>query len=332
MPAVSQLISRGASYLRGGLNNLYSGIGGKSGGLLTGATSRLQAAGLFGGSNRPSTAGSNVRFGDADKDNDWRVKIRVNPNSKILYWDPAQTGSAGIMFPLRITDGFIFPYTPQITVSHSANYTSMAPTHTNYTQYFYESSNVSSISINGDFTVQTLDEARYFLAAIYFFRACTKMFYGMSQTYQGSPPPIVYLNGYGQHYLPNIPCVVTNFSHTMPQDVDYIEVMTPFSTSTTTTSSSSITPGINGVPGININGTGKNATNAQGGINDQNNTITTTTQTTNTAFNRVPTASTFQITVQPIYSRKQAIDFDYSKFAAGQLITGPNNNYPGGYL
>lgn len=332
MPAVTQLISRGASFIRGGLTNLYSGIGGKSSGILTGATSRLQAAGLFGGSNSPSLAGSNVRFGDSDKDNDWRVKIRVNPNSKILYWDPAQTGSAGIMFPLRITDGFIFPYTPQITVTHSANYTSMAPTHTNYNQFFYESSGVSSISINGDFTVQTLDEARYFLAAIYFFRACTKMFYGMSQTYQGSPPPIVYLNGYGQHYLPNIPCVVTSFSHTMPPDVDYIEVMTPFSTSTSTTTSSSITPGIPGVPGININGTGKNATNAQGGINDLNNTITTSTQTTNTAFNRVPTASTFQITVQPIYSRKQSIDFDYSKFAAGQLITGPNNAYPGGYL
>ena len=35
---------------------------------------------------------------------------------------------------------------------------------------------------------------------------------------------IIYLDGYGAHYLPHVSCVVTAFSHTMPSDVDYIEV------------------------------------------------------------------------------------------------------------
>jgi len=62
-----------------------------------------------------------------------------------------------------------------------------------------------------------------YYGALYFFRAATKMFYGNSGTYQGAPPPIVYLDGYGAHYLPHVPCLLTQFSHTMPNDVDYIE-------------------------------------------------------------------------------------------------------------
>ena len=263
---------------------------------------------------RSSTQDPKVQFGPSDESgNDWRVKVSINPSSKILYWDPNTTGSLpGLMAPLRFTDGFIFPYVPQVTVAHSANYTSVPLTHSNYAQYFYESSSVASISISGEFTVQNIDEARYFLAAIYFFRACTKMFYGMSGDYQGSPPPIVYLDGFGQHYLPHIPCVITNFSHTMPNDVDYMEVNTPQSITTTkekATHSSSYYPTKSSNQGSEL-----------------------TTQTINTAFNRVPTSSTFSLTMQPIISRTQAINFDYQKFARGELIPGKGSLFSGGYL
>ena len=52
------------------------------------------------------------------------------------------------------------------------------------------------------------------------------MFFGAGNG-AGNPPPIVYLNGYGQYYLPNVPCVVTNFSHTMPDAVDYMDIPEP---------------------------------------------------------------------------------------------------------
>jgi hypothetical protein len=263
---------------------------------------------------KSSTQDPKVQFGPSDESgNDWRVKVSINPSSKILYWDPNTTGNLpGLLAPLKLTDGFIFPYVPQVTVAHSANYTSVSLTHSNYAQYFYESSSVASISISGEFTVQNTDEAKYFLAAIYFFRACTKMFYGLSGDYQGSPPPIVYLDGYGQHYLPHVPCVVTSFSHTMPNDVDYLEVMTPQSITTTT----------------------EKATNASSyypsQLNNQNTDLTT--QTINTAYNRVPTASTFSLTLQPDISRTQAVDFDYREFARGGLIAGKGSPYSGGYL
>jgi hypothetical protein len=281
------------------------------------ATAKLQE----GGANVPpaSATGPSTQFGTSDDSgNDWRVKISVNPNSKILYKDPTVTGTVpGLLAPLKHTDGFIFPYVPQVTVSHNASYTSVPLTHSNYAQYFYESSSVASISISGDFTVQNVEEAKYFLAGIYFFRACTKMFYGMSGEYQGSPPPIVYLDGYGQHYLPHVPCVITSFSHTMPSDVDYLEVNTP--QSMTTTKTSSTTKGAMGtitLPSVR-------GTNAGSEI---------ITQTVNTAFNRVPTVSTFTLTLQPIISRTQAIGFDYGKFARGELIVGKDSQFTGGFL
>ncbi len=284
---------------------------------------RKQLAGFVNGFGSAPAASSttdpNTQFGTSDDSgNDWRVKISVNPSSKILYHDPAASGNVpGILSPLKSTDGFIFPYVPQVTVSHSAQYSSVPLTHSNYAQHFYESSSVAQISISGDFTVQNIDEAKYFLAGIYFFRACTKMFYGFSGDYQGSPPPIVYLDGYGQHYLPHVPCVVTGFSHTMPSDVDYLEVNTP--QSVTTTKTSNTTTGAMGtitLPSVR-------GTNAGSEI---------ITQTINTAFNRVPTASTFNITLQPVISRTQAMNFDYSAFARGALIGGKDSLFTGGFL
>lgn len=272
--------------------------------------------------NKSSTQDPNVQFGSSDPSgSDWRVKISINPNSKILYWDPDAKGTvSGIVSPLRATDGFIFPYVPQVTIAHSANYVSVPLTHSNYAQHFYESSAVASINISGDFTVQNEEEAKYFLAAVYFFRACTKMFYGMSSQYQGSPPPIVYLDGYGQHYLPHVSCVVTSFSHTMPGDVDYLEVKTPQSITETKTSNK--TSG--GAMGVGITLPAVRGTSATGSD--------ITTQTVNSAINRVPTASTFSITLQPVISRTQAIDFNYKEFARGGLIASTTGPYSGGYL
>jgi hypothetical protein len=281
------------------------------------AKSKLQQ----GGTATPpaNTTSPTTQFGTSDDSgNDWRVKISINPSSKILYKDPSTAGNLpGLLAPLKHTEGFIFPYVPQVTVSHSANYSSVPLTHSNYAQYFYESSSVASINISGEFTVQNVEEAKYFLAGIYFFRACTKMFYGLSGEYQGSPPPIVYLDGYGQHYLPHVSCVITSFSHTMPNDVDYLEVNTPQSVTETRTSNKT-TGAMGSITLPSVRGT-----NAGSEI---------VTQTINTAFNRVPTVSTFSLTLQPIISRTQAIGFDYQKFARGELIAGKGSSFTGGFL
>jgi hypothetical protein len=328
MPKVNQLLPNFSSGTKAPTNTIAGKISGvvsnfipnngnfsSFAGGINPADSRLSLAGLLpSGTGVPKSFTQNpgVQFGSSqDSDNDWRVRVSINPNSKILYWDTGSSGSVpGLVAPLKATNGFIFPYVPQVTVSHSANYQSQQLTHSNYAQYFYESSSVAAISISGDFTVQNIDEARYFLAGIYYFRALTKMFYGLSGDYQGSPPPIVYLDGFGQHYLPHVPCVVTSFIHSMPNDVDYLEIQTPQSQSVRqvqTASTYFATPG-------------------------QNNSMTIDQVSINSAYNRVPTASTFSITLQPVISRTQAIDFNYKEFARGGLITGKGSPYPGGYL
>lgn len=190
------------------------------------AKARLISAGMAEGGNPINSIKTNINTnsvnfvkGTGSAANDWRVRVSISTNAKILYNAP----SPGILAPLINTNGVIFPYVPSLTVSYQARYSSQQLTHNNYNNYFYEGSEVQAINMNADFSVQTKDEAAYFLAALYFFRAATKMFYGNSGIYQGAPPPIVYLDGYGAHYLPHVPCVIQQFSHTMPSDVDYLE-------------------------------------------------------------------------------------------------------------
>lgn len=165
---------------------------------------------------------------------DWRVRISLPPESKFAFrnagiQDEFGTGTAyGLMAPLLNnglgTDGVVFPYTPQITITHTARYSELGLTHSNYKNFFYEGSEVANIQIQGVFTCQNSDEARYLMACIQFLRACTKMNFGEDDPDAGKPPTLVRLSGYGEHYIPgSLPCVVTSVSHAMPDDVDYIQ-------------------------------------------------------------------------------------------------------------
>jgi hypothetical protein len=148
---------------------------------------------------------------------DWRVRLSLAPNATYLY----RAASPGILAPLAATNGVIFPYTPSIDTSYTANYDKTDLTHSNYRGYFYKSSSINDVNIRGTFTAQDTREAQYLLAVIHFFRSVTKMFYGQDAE-AGTPPPLVYLSGLGQYQFNNHPCVVTSFTYNLPTDVDYI--------------------------------------------------------------------------------------------------------------
>ena len=266
------------------------------------AMSRLASAGLpFGGSRLlpPSLGNADINFtgtGTA-RGKDWRV--RVSTKAQALEY-------SGVMSPLEQTQGVIFPYTPQITVTHQANYSPQRLTHSNYPAYAYENSEVQAIQINAEFTVQNRNEASYLLACIYFFRTATKMFFGSGENV-GNPPPIVFLNGYGTHYFPNVPCLVTQFAHTMRADVDYLETGSQNSQDFLTGRS---------------NGT-------QFGNYDENYTDrllnswdTPSNASISNSSTRVPTTSTLSVVLQPVYSKKKASEFNLSNFSRGDLING----------
>jgi hypothetical protein len=240
-------------------------------GLISGGLNTNQASGAFNAIVNTSATTARAK--------DWRVSITLADPS--LFGITRGTESA-IQSILAANGGVIFPYVPSITVQNNARYTEQSLTHSNYKNYFYDGSDVAPITITGDFTVQNIAEGQYLLAAIYFFRSATKMFFG-GQTNAGNPPPLVKLNGYGRYYFPDISCVVTQFSHTMVSEVDYLEVP--------------------------VLGSGSRV-----------NTNTTTSIQQETV--RMPTTSQISVTVQPVYSRKiMHENFDLAKFSRGQLIT-----------
>jgi len=148
---------------------------------------------------------------------DWRVRLQLAPGATYLYNAP----QPGILWPLRQTDGVIFPYTPKITMNYKADYETQALTHSNYKGYFYKGSYTDQVSLSATFTAQDTAEAEYLLAVIHFFRSVTKMFYGQDPN-RGAPPPLVYLTGLGEYQFTQHPCAVANFNYSLPGDVDYI--------------------------------------------------------------------------------------------------------------
>ena len=176
------------------------------------STDRLILEGLETANRESDTI---VRFPGADQ-KDWRVTVTLPQRSPIK--------SAKLLAPLKEFGGVVFPYIPTITMSHKATYSTQKLVHSNYHTASYESSEISEIGITGDFSVQTTSEGKYLLAAIHFFRTMTKMFYGGEDKFAGNPPPLVYLNGFGKDYFPNVMSAVTSFSHTMPPDVDYVMI------------------------------------------------------------------------------------------------------------
>ena len=153
---------------------------------------------------------------------DWRVVLRLAPGANYLYAAP----DAGLLQPLKTTNGVVFPYTPSITTAYKANYSEYNLTHSNYRGYFYQNSYTDTVQLNATFTAQSTADAAYVLAVIHFFRSVTKMFYG-NDAQRGSPPPLVYLSGLGDYQFNNHPCLVSQFNYSLPADVDYISSGSP---------------------------------------------------------------------------------------------------------
>ena len=160
-------------------------------------------------------------------DGDWRVRLRLAPGANYLYRaDDGKGTNAGILQPLAVTDGVVFPYMPQISTNYAANYSSYDLTHSNFRGYFYQNSYVDAINITATFTAQDTAEADYLLAVIHFFRSVTKMFYGQDAE-RGAPPPLVFIEGLGEFQFNKHPCVVSNFQYSLPDNVDYIRARSP---------------------------------------------------------------------------------------------------------
>jgi hypothetical protein len=230
------------STISGGLNSLQSVAGSTSnltadisgtlnkltGGNLAGGLQSLagtisSAAGMLNnilslkrGANLPSGAEAFIRQGTAIKlspgaKNDWRVRITCQWN---IFNSP-------LFSLLENTGGVVWPYLPNITVSTKANYTSVDPTHGNYSFQTYKNSAVDDIQISGEFSCETETDAAYWIAATTFFKTATKMFFGQGE-FAGNPPLVCNLTGYGASVFDKVPVVIKSFSVDLKDDVNYV--------------------------------------------------------------------------------------------------------------
>jgi len=157
---------------------------------------------------------------DSQTAGDWRVSLSVPmeiASSPVFASFTAEGGTKGRM---------VFPFNPVILLGHSAAYSNITPTHTNYHYHAYQSSSIDNITITGEFFNENEADALYWVACVHFLRTMTKMFYGNGANV-GLPPLVSHLNGYGKFVLNDIPVVITNFTVDLPADVDYIPVLVP---------------------------------------------------------------------------------------------------------
>jgi hypothetical protein len=252
-------------------------------------------------------------FGGGDNPNDWRVKLSI-PN-----W--VSFKNSAVLKPLKDAGGFIFPYTPEITIQSTAKYTPLSPTHSNYPFQIYQNSEPGSIVITGDFNVEDSSQALYWIACVHYLRSATKMFSG-SDPKAGNPPPIVKLNGYGAYVFKNVPVVITTMKITLGKECDYISCDVVGSAAGEIAGIADSIGGLadavgGALPGLS--GITSTVSSIAGGVGQVASLLGSFGLGGSTSGGKahVPTKSTITVTLQPVYSRASARTFSLDRFVQG---------------
>jgi hypothetical protein len=251
-----------------------------------------------------------VLFSSAEKDFDWRVKLSL-PQTDVF------TKSA-VLAPLRATKGVVFPFTPTINISSTANYSDIPVVHQNFQFSAYQNSKTSDIDITGEFIVEDSVQAQYWVAVLHYLKSITKMFSGNDQN-AGNPPPIVHLNGYGDYVFNNVPVIVKTFNVVLANDVDYIETTVGNNLGALSTSLDTASD-IFGLTGAStaLLDKASTAVNVAAGAIGKVTSIFDKSSGTSSGLTRVPVRSTISITVSPVYSKTEAREFSLQKFVSGE--------------
>ena len=278
-------------------------LSGAGGSIFNKTIGRLFGAGLPQGAEGPMAKNDIAKWTQRSQQTDWRVKLTLAKSPDIYNFffggggkkveetaasEDIGTSSGGggtILKPLADEGGVVFPLTPSVIIQHNANYSQLATTHANYPFYAYQNSEPANLTIVAEFPVQNQQDALYWVATLHFFRAVTKMFFGGEEgAHRGNPPPILQLNGYGNHVFKNIPVIVTMFTCELREGIDYIST------------------------------TQMGADRGSSPGSPQTFTASSTIPET-----WAPTQSLFTVQVQPVYSRETVKKFNMADFVAGNL-------------
>jgi hypothetical protein len=150
------------------------------------------------------------------------------------------------------------------------------------------------------------------------------MFYGNKDAQRGTPPPLVYLSGYGDYQFSNHACVVTSFNYSLPNEVDYIRTNGPNNFGLNM--SNRQTPRTTSPAGANFSGAirlarallNKGALPQTPAQNPLRSYVNNTNECT-----YVPTRMEIDIVLTPVQTRSQVSkQFSLKEFANGNLLKG----------
>ena len=127
---------------------------------------------------------------------------------------------------MHATQGIVFPYTPTITESQTAEYAQSQLVSSNQDYYAYKTTGSTKINITGELVVETQYDAEYMLAVRHFMTVLSKSHFGKKDTAKaGLPPPIMNLSGYGKYMYDHLPVIVAGYNFTFESDLDMIDVV-----------------------------------------------------------------------------------------------------------
>jgi hypothetical protein len=236
-----------------------------------------------------------------------------------------------VLKPLKDAGGLVFPFTPKITIKSSAKYTPEPIVHSNYPVNAYKNSDPGTIEITASMAVEDAGQALYWIAAVHYLRSISKMFTGFDPK-AGNPPPVVYLNGYGNYVFKNVPVAIQSFNCTLPSDVDYIHCDVVGSAAGNIAGLADSVAGLADTLGGSIPGIAPAAADFSaiaGGIGQVAGLLGTFGIGGTTSGGRayVPTKSEFSVTLMPMYSRASMRKFSLDRFVTGSYL---NNSF--GYI
>ena len=245
--------------------------------------------------------------------------------------------SSPILAPLRAAGGAVFPYTPTIRLSNSANYDATKPLHQNFAFQSYVNSQADSINITAPFYCEDSVQAAYWVSMVHFLRSVTKMFSGQDAL-AGNPPPILYFSAYGEFVFKNVPVVVTNFSVDLDAASDYIATDMSAAANVDQFGAAfglaDAAVGILGAINPRAGAALSRANNVIQGISGVATSISSFAQQlanagggTSGGKTYVPTKSSMTVQLQPIYSRDSARTFSLQKFVNGDYIKSNGTGY-----
>ena len=170
-----------------------------------------------------------------DEPYDWRARLRPKRGGQERFYAPGGNFEDYLMRPIKESNGLVWKYTPTVFLAASANYNSHSGQGMQYPVHSYENSTPPEITVTADFSANDIYEARYLLAVMTFFKIATKGDFGdiaVAKGTAGAPPPVLLFEYLGDHGYNKVPVVVSNYSMSLPNDVDYVPVSVEGGTTT----------------------------------------------------------------------------------------------------